>query len=93
MQIRSVRCFLLSYVFPEPVEWDYYGGRRKVVKRDAIQNAYPDWLKWGNIREIVEVGDHPWFLGCQFHPEFKSKPLAPHPLFSSFIAAALTEKK
>ena len=36
MQIRSVRCFLLSYVFPEPVEWDYYGGRRKVVKRDAM---------------------------------------------------------
>jgi CTP synthase len=39
--------------------------------------------------EICEVPDHPWFLGCQFHPEFKSRPLEPHPLFRSFIAAAL----
>ncbi len=38
--------------------------------------------------EIVEYEDHPWFLGCQFHPEFKSKPLSPHPLFVSFINAA-----
>ncbi len=38
-----------------------------------------------NYVEIVEVPDHPWFLGCQFHPEFKSKPLEPHPLFAAFI--------
>ncbi len=38
--------------------------------------------------EIVEIEHHPWFLGCQFHPEFKSKPLDPHPLFRSFIGAA-----
>ena len=38
--------------------------------------------------EIVEVRDHPWFLGCQFHPEFKSQPLDPHPLFKAFIGAA-----
>lgn len=38
--------------------------------------------------EIVELKDHPWFLGCQFHPEFKSKPLAPHPLFRDFIKAS-----
>ncbi len=38
--------------------------------------------------EIVELEDHPWFLGCQFHPEFKSKPLTPHPLFRAFIGAA-----
>jgi CTP synthase len=42
----------------------------------------------GAYVEVVEVPDHPWFLGCQFHPEFKSKPLAPHPLFAAFIAAA-----
>jgi CTP synthase len=42
----------------------------------------------GKFVEIVELPDHPWFLGCQFHPEFKSKPLSPHPLFASFIAAA-----
>lgn len=41
--------------------------------------------------EIVELGNHPWFLGCQFHPEFKSKPMKPHPLFRDFIKAALTE--
>jgi CTP synthase len=43
--------------------------------------------------EIIEINDHPWFLGCQFHPEFKSRPLAPHPLFRAFIAAAYDEKK
>jgi CTP synthase len=42
-----------------------------------------------NYVEIVEAPEHPWFLGCQFHPEFKSKPLEPHPLFRSFIGAAL----
>jgi CTP synthase len=41
-----------------------------------------------NFVEIVELEDHPWFLGCQFHPEFKSQPLSPHPLFASFIGAA-----
>jgi CTP synthase len=39
--------------------------------------------------EIVEFKDHPWFLGCQFHPEFKSKPFNPHPLFRDFIKASL----
>lgn len=42
----------------------------------------------GTLTEIIELRDHPWFLGCQFHPEFKSRPLAPHPLFRDFIAAA-----
>jgi CTP synthase len=39
--------------------------------------------------EICELEDHPWYLGCQFHPEFKSKPLEPHPLFRAFVGAAL----
>jgi CTP synthase len=43
--------------------------------------------------EIVEAPDHPWFLGCQFHPEFKSKPLAPHPLFAAFIRASLENRR
>ena len=42
----------------------------------------------GKFVEICEVPGHPWFLGCQFHPELKSKPLEPHPLFSAFVAAA-----
>jgi CTP synthase len=45
-----------------------------------------------NYVEIVEAPDHPWFLGCQFHPEFKSKPLEPHPLFAAFIGAALEHR-
>jgi len=43
--------------------------------------------------EICEISDHPWFLGCQFHPEFKSKPLEPHPLFRAFIGAAYEHRQ
>jgi CTP synthase len=43
--------------------------------------------------EICELADHPWYLGCQFHPEFKSKPLEPHPLFTAFIGAALEHRE
>jgi CTP synthase len=49
-----------------------------------ITGTTPD----GTYVEIVEIRDHPWFLGCQFHPEFKSRPLEPHPLFAAFIRAA-----
>ena len=45
--------------------------------------------KQKNLVEIIEVSNHPWFLGVQFHPEFQSKPLKPHPLFSSFVSVAL----
>ncbi len=45
-----------------------------------------------DLVEIIEIKDHPWFVGCQFHPEFKSKPDAAHPLFRAFIAAALSGK-
>jgi len=47
----------------------------------------------GELVEIVELKDHPWFLGCQFHPEFKSRPMDPHPLFREFIRAALEYKQ
>jgi CTP synthase len=46
----------------------------------------------GTLVEVVELPDHPWFLGCQFHPEFKSRPLAPHPLFDRFVRAALEHR-
>lgn len=45
------------------------------------------------LPEIVEIPSHPWFVGVQFHPEFKSRPFAPHPLFKAFIGAALKERK
>jgi CTP synthase len=47
----------------------------------------------GELAEIVELAEHPWFLGCQFHPEFKSRPIEPHPLFSAFIGAAIKAKR
>jgi CTP synthase len=71
--------------------------------RYEFNNVYRDTLvshglvlsgiyKEKDLVEIVELSNHPWFLGCQFHPEFKSKPLRPHPLFSAFIGAALTHR-
>jgi CTP synthase len=47
----------------------------------------------GELVEIVELSDHPWFLGCQFHPEFKSRPMDPHPLFRDFIQASIKHKE
>jgi CTP synthase len=47
----------------------------------------------GRLVEIVEIADHPWFLGCQFHPEFKSRPLDPHPLFRDFIGASFAHSR
>ncbi len=72
--------------------------------RYEFNNAYRDILTSHGMRisgqspdsqlvEIIEIDDHPWFLGCQFHPEFKSRPTEPHPLFSAFISAALREKR
>jgi CTP synthase len=68
--------------------------------RYEFNNAYTECLQEkglvisglspnGELVEIVELKDHPWFLGCQFHPEFKSRPMEPHPLFRDFIRAAL----
>ncbi|MCB2191624.1 MAG: CTP synthase [Deltaproteobacteria bacterium] len=53
-----------------------------------VSGTSPD----GELGEIVEMTDHPWFLGCQFHPEFQSRPMNPHPLFRDFIRAALRHK-
>ncbi len=50
-----------------------------------ISGTSPD----GKLVELIELRDHPWFLACQYHPEFKSKPTAPHPLFKGFLAACL----
>lgn len=55
----------------------------------AIAGTSPD----GTLVEIVEISDHPWFVGVQFHPEFKSQPTHPHPLFDSFVAAAVKRHK
>jgi CTP synthase len=51
------------------------------------------WSPDGKLPEIMEIPDHPWFIGVQFHPELKSRPFAPHPLFTSFIAAAVRQSR
>jgi CTP synthase len=64
--------------------------------RDALENAglrFSGMSPDGVLPEIVERTDHPWFIGVQFHPELKSKPLAPHPLFSAFIAATVRQSR
>ncbi len=72
--------------------------------RYEFNREYEDLLKQHGLRltgqtpdgvyvEICELADHPWYLGCQFHPEFKSKPLEPHPLFRSFVGAALENRR
>ncbi len=53
----------------------------------VLSGSSPD----GRLVEIVELADHPWFVGCQFHPEFKSTPFVPHPLFTAFVGAAVAE--
>ncbi len=72
--------------------------------RYEFNREYEDQLRAAGLRitgetpdgtyvEICEIADHPWFLGCQFHPEFKSKPMEPHPLFTAFIGAAYEQHK
>jgi CTP synthase len=72
--------------------------------RYEVSNAYRDVLAEygmrcsglspdGSLVEMIELPDHPWFIGCQFHPELKSRPMRPHPLFAGFVGAALARRK
>jgi len=72
--------------------------------RYEVSNAYRDVLAEyglrcsglspdGSLVEMIELPDHPWFIGCQFHPELKSRPMRPHPLFAGFVGAALDHQK
>jgi CTP synthase len=47
----------------------------------------------GHLVEVIEVADHPWFVACQYHPEFKSRPFAAHPLFDAFVQATITHQR
>ena len=71
--------------------YEFNNDYKKILTDKGLQitGTSPD----GRLAEIVEIKDHPWFLGCQFHPEFKSRPTKPHPLFSKFIEAALKQAK
>jgi CTP synthase len=85
-----------------------YGGATAISERHRhryeVNGAYRDTLEQGGLvfsgmspdgllPEIVERPDHPWFIGVQFHPELKSRPFEPHPLFAGFIAAALQQSR
>ena len=60
--------------------------------RRAVSSS-PECRPDGRLPEIVERPDHPWFIGVQFHPELKSRPFEPHPLFAGFIEAALKQSR
>src|SRR5438874_1865054 len=85
-----------------------YGGAIEISERHRhryeVNTAYKDRLEQHGLRfsglspdgvlpEIVEYEDHPWFIGVQFHPELKSRPFEPHPLFASFIQAAMAQSR
>lgn len=71
--------------------YEFNNEYREVLESNGliISGTSPD----GTLVEIVELADHPWFLGCQFHPEFKSRPANPHPLFREFVKASLKYRK
>ncbi len=70
--------------------YEFNNAYRGILTRHGlrISGTSPD----EELVEIIEIKDHPWFLGCQFHPEFKSRPTEPHPIFRAFIGAALKEQ-
>jgi CTP synthase len=70
--------------------WEVSNGYRDVLAEYGLRlsGTSPD----GGLVEIIELPDHPWVLGCQFHPELKSRPTRPHPLFAGFIGAAVQRR-
>lgn len=71
--------------------YEVNAGYRAALEAQGLQ--FSGFSPDGTLPEIVERPDHPWFIGVQFHPELKSKPFAPHPLFASFIAAAVKQSR
>jgi CTP synthase len=102
MRLGSWPCRLAEGSFAQKA----YGAREiheRHRHRYEFNREYEEQLRSAGLRitgetpdgiyvEICEIADHPWFLGCQFHPEFKSKPMEPHPLFAAFIGAAYKER-
>jgi CTP synthase len=72
-----------------PSKMNYYGAKGVSDCGICFSGMSPD----GILPEIIEYEDHPWFIGVQFHPELKSRPFEPHPLFASFAEAALEQSR
>ncbi|MEO6066467.1 MAG: CTP synthase [Gemmatimonadales bacterium] len=70
--------------------WEVNNAYRDVLAEHGLRlsGQSPD----GGLVEVIELPDHPWFVGCQFHPELKSRPMRPHPLFAAFIRAAVERR-
>ena len=71
--------------------YEFNNAYRDLFLRKGMR--FPGVWPEGDLVEIVELADHPWFVGVQFHPEFQSKPLVPHPLFRDFVGAALARSR
>jgi CTP synthase len=71
--------------------WEVSNAYRDVLAEFGLRlsGVSPD----GGLVEVIELPDHPWFVGCQFHPELKSRPTRPHPLFTGFVAAAARRRR
>jgi CTP synthase len=84
------------YGTPEISERHRHRYEVNINYRELLENAglrFSGMSPDGELPEIIEIPSHPWFIGVQFHPELKSKPLAPHPLFTSFIEAAVAQSR
>jgi CTP synthase len=99
MRLGAYRCTLLEKTLARRIY-----GQPEVSERHRhryeVNNAYREMLEQQGLKvsginaeydlvEVIELPTHPWFIGCQFHPEFRSRPMEPHPLFESFIGACL----
>jgi len=103
MRLGAYPCELVDKTLARRI----YGGKdisERHRHRYEFNNAYRKQLqecglvisgvyKNEDLVEIIEIAEHPWFLACQFHPEFKSRPMLPHPLFESFVGACLKKAK
>jgi CTP synthase len=91
---------------PDSLSFKAYGAKKISERhrhRYEFNNKYKEKLEKSGVRfagicptnnlvEIIELEDHPWFVGVQFHPEFKSRPLEPHPLYRDFVGACIAKK-
>ena len=72
---------------------DVAGKLKEITQKLNIGLIFSALSPDGTLPEIIELKDHPWFVGVQFHPEFKSRPFTPHPLFSSFVKASNSKRE